>query len=164
MVVCICHLIFSATSATTHFFQKILCCAPCPQHNIFWKNNLLWQVCHNTLGLLFESQHIIFQKNIVFCAMSRTQYFLKKIMCCSKFVTTHYFLSHNTDATCAPIANPPNSAQQGGIPYHYPKLLPGPCSSLGMRPRTDRQTHTRVTTIHFASSTTHAKCNENWRN
>ena len=31
-----------------------------------------------------------------------------------------------------------------------------------MRPRTDRQTdtQTRVTTIHFASSTTHAKCNE----
>ena len=30
-----------------------------------------------------------------------------------------------------------------------------------MRPRTDRQTHrqTHVTTIHFASSTTHAKCN-----
>ena len=34
---------------------------------------------------------------------------------------------------------------------------------VGMRPRTDKhtQTHTqtRVTTIHFASSTTHAKCN-----
>jgi len=31
-----------------------------------------------------------------------------------------------------------------------------------MRPRTDTQTQTqtRVTTIHFASSTTHAKCNE----
>jgi len=30
-----------------------------------------------------------------------------------------------------------------------------------MRPRTDTQTdtQTRVTTIHFASSTTHAKCN-----
>jgi len=33
---------------------------------------------------------------------------------------------------------------------------------VGVRPRTDRQTdtQTRVTTIHFASSTTHAKCNE----
>jgi len=31
---------------------------------------------------------------------------------------------------------------------------------VGVRPRTDRQTdtQTRVTTIHFASSTTHAKC------
>jgi len=26
--------------------------------------------------------------------------------------------------------------------------------------QTDRQTHTRVTKIHFASSTTHAKCND----
>jgi len=41
----------------------------------FWKkNNVLWQVCHNTL--FFEPQHIIF---------------LKKILCCGKFVTTHYF-------------------------------------------------------------------------
>jgi len=50
-----------------------------------------------------------------------------------------------------------------GQPYHSPKLHPGPCNSVGIRPRTDRQTHTqtRVTTIHFASSTTHAKCNNN---
>jgi len=27
----------------------------------------------------------------------------------------------------APIANPPNSAQLGGTPYHSPKLHPGPC-------------------------------------
>ena len=55
----------------------------------------------------------------------------------------------------------PNTAQLGGIPYHSPKLHVGPCSSVGMRPgQTDRQAHTqtRVTTIHFASSTTHAKC------
>ena len=26
------------------------------------------------------------------------------------------------------------------IPYHSPKLHPGPCNSVGMRPRTDRQT------------------------
>jgi len=38
-----------------------------------------------------------------------------------------------------------------------PKLHPGPCSSVGVRPRTDR--HTDTQTIHFASSTTHAKCN-----
>ena len=59
-----------------------------------------------------------------------------------------------------PIANPPNSAQLGGSLYHAPKLHPGLCSSVGVWPRTDRQTdtQTRVTTIHFASSTTHAKC------
>jgi len=50
------------------------------------------------------------------------------------------------------------------------KLHPGPCNNVGMRPRTDtqtdRQTHTqtRVTTIHFASSTTHAKCNKTEKN
>ena len=41
----------------------------------------------------------------------------------------------------APIANLPNGAQLGGIPYHYAKWHPGPCSNLSMRPRTDRQTH-----------------------
>jgi len=34
MVACICHLLFSAT--IHYFFQKILCCAPCPQHNILF--------------------------------------------------------------------------------------------------------------------------------
>ena len=41
---------------------------------------------------------------------------------------------------CAPSANPPNV---GGTPYHSSKLHPGPCSSVGMRPRTDRQTDAR---------------------
>jgi len=60
-----------------------------------------------------------------------------------------------------PIANPPNSAQLGGIPYHSPKLHRGPCNSVDIWPRTDTNTdtQTRVTTIHFASSMTHAKCN-----
>ena len=52
---------------------------------------------------------------------------------------------------------------QGAYPYHSPKLHPGPCNSVGMRPRTHRQTQTdtqtRVTTIHFSWSTTHEKCN-----
>ena len=48
----------------------------------------------------------------------------------------------HSNATRAPIANPPNSAQLGGISYHYPKLHPGPCNSVGMRPRTDRHTQT----------------------
>ena len=53
-----------------------------------------------------------------------------------------------------------------GHPVQLPQLTSaGPCKSVSMRPRKDRQTHrqtdnqTRVTTIHFASSTTHAKCN-----
>jgi len=32
--------------------------------------------------------------------------------------------------TRAPIANPPNNAQQGGTHYHSPKLYPGPYSSV----------------------------------
>jgi len=49
-----------------------------------------------------------------------------------------------SNATHAPIANPPNSAQLGAaLPgYHSPKLHPGPCSSVGIRPRTDRHTDT----------------------
>jgi len=52
----------------------------------------------------------------------------------------------HSNATRAPIANPHNSAQLGGIPYHSPKLHPGPCNSVGMRPRTDthRHAHRRV--------------------
>jgi len=54
--------------------------------------------------------------------------------------------------------DPPNSAQLEGILYHSTKLHPGPCSSMGKRRGTDTQT--AVTTIHYASSTTHAKCNK----
>ena len=46
----------------------------------------------------------------------------------------------DSNETFAPIANPPNSAQPGGGLYHVPKLHPDPCSSVGVRPRTDRQT------------------------
>jgi len=72
----------------------------------------------------------------------------------------HAFPCCHSNATSAPIANLPNSAQLGGIPYHSAKLHPGPCNSVGIRPRTDRQTQTCVTTIHFSWSTTHAKCND----
>ena len=47
---------------------------------------------------------------------------------------------HN-NATRAPVANPPNSAQLGGSLYHAPKLHPGPCSNVGVQPRTDTQTN-----------------------
>ena len=45
----------------------------------------------------------------------------------------------DSNETRAPIENPPNSAQLGASPYHSPKLYPGPCSSVDVRPRTDRQ-------------------------
>ena len=56
----------------------------------------------------------------------------------------HAFLVLPYNATRAPIANPPNNAQLGGIPYHSSKLHPGPCNNVGMRPRTDRQTRRRA--------------------
>jgi len=64
------------------------------------------------------------------------------------------------NATRASIANPPNSAQLGGIRYHSPKLHPGPFNNVGMRPRTDRQTDARDhNTFRFVFYTIHAKCN-----
>jgi len=50
-----------------------------------------------------------------------------------------FFNISSSNASRAPIANPPDSAQLGGIPYHSAKLHPVPCNSLGMRPRTDTQ-------------------------
>ena len=43
--------------------------------------------------------------------------------------------------------------------YHPANLHLGPCSSVGMRRGTDTDIQTAVTNIHFASATTHAKCN-----
>ena len=71
-------------------------------------------------------------------------------------------LPQQCDPCSTLIANSPNSGQLGAFPT-TPSLHPGPCNNVGMRPRqTYRQTHTQtcVTTIHFASSTTDAKCNQ----
>jgi len=85
MVACICHLIFFCHNAL--FFKKYCVVASLSQHITFWVKT-----------------HYYFRKNIVLCAMSETQYFLKnnvfwqvchntlffqKILCCGKFVTTH---------------------------------------------------------------------------
>jgi len=48
----------------------------------------------------------------------------------------------HSNATRVTIANPPSSAQLGGIPYHSPKLHLDLCNSVGLRPRTDRHTDT----------------------
>ena len=55
-----------------------------------------------------------------------------------------FALRCRSNATRAPTANPIDSAQLAGIPYHSSKLHPGPCNSVGMRPRTDRQTDTHT--------------------
>ena len=48
-----------------------------------------------------------------------------------------FALCCHSNATRAPIANPPNSAQLGVSLYHAPKLHPGPYSNVGVWPRTD---------------------------
>jgi len=61
-----------------------------------------------------------------------------------------FALCCHSSATRAPTANPLNSAQLGGIPYHSPKLHPGPwlramAWTCG-RGQTDRQTDSRTHT------------------
>jgi len=64
------------------------------------------------------------------------------------------------------LANPSNSAQLGA-PLPFPQVTSGPVQHCG-RAAADRHRHTgrqtdrqiRVTNIHFASSTTHAQCNQ----
>ena len=52
-------------------------------------------------------------------------------------------VSCHSNETGAPTANPPNSAQLGSTLYHYPRLHPGPWSSVRMWWGTDRQTYRR---------------------
>jgi len=76
---------------------------------------------------------------------------------------SHSALCCHSHETQAPIANVPNSAQLEGTPT-IPPSYPCPCSSVGMRRGTHRQTHTdtqtSVTNRHFASAMPHSKCNE----
>jgi len=52
----------------------------------------------------------------------------------------------HSNKTHTPIANLPITAQIQGTSYHSPYLHPGPCSSVGMRWGTDRQTDTQMAT------------------
>jgi len=76
-----------------------------------------------------------------------------------KLVKIGFALCYHSNATRAPIAIPPNSAQLGASATTTPsyirvRAVVWPCG----RGQTDTQTG--VTIIHFASSTTHAKCNQ----
>ena len=76
-----------------------------------------------------------------------------------------FALCCHSNAAGAAIANPPNSAQLGAASTTLPSYIRVPAVMWAYgRGQTHRQTHTdtqtRVTTIHFASSTTHAKCNK----
>jgi len=50
----------------------------------------------------------------------------------------------DSNETRAPLANLPNSAQLGDSPYYSPKLHPGLCSSVDVRPRTGTQRYTQT--------------------
>jgi len=67
-----------------------------------------------------------------------------------------------SNETRAPIANPSNSAQLEGTPYHSPlnrvREVAWECDEGQTHTQTDTQT--AVTTIHFASATPYAKCNK----
>jgi len=80
-----------------------------------------------------------------------------------KLATIGFALCCHSNATRAPIAHPPSSARLGGNLYHALSYIRVHAVVWAYgRGQTDRQTdtQTRVTTIHFASSTTHAKCNK----
>jgi len=57
----------------------------------------------------------------------------------------------------APNANPPNSAQLEGTSDHSPSY-----TRVGAVVWECGETQTRVTNIHFASSSTHAICKKTW--
>ena len=63
-------------------------------------------------------------------------YISRSVLCC-----------RSNETTRAPIANPPNSAQLEGTPYHSPKLHRGSCSSVGIEGQTDR--HTQILVFEF---------------
>jgi len=56
------------------------------------------------------------------------------------YSTVYVRVCCHTNEICVPIAKPPNSAQQGGTPYHSPVLHLGVCSGVGMWHGTDRYT------------------------
>jgi len=61
-------------------------------------------------------------------------------------ITIGFALCCHSNATRAPIANPPNSAQLGSFPTTPPSYIRVRANSVGIRPRTDTQTdrHTQT--------------------
>jgi len=62
------------------------------------------------------------------------------VRCALAEVCTIPALCCHSNETCAPIADPSNSAQLEGTPYHSSNLRLGPCSSVGIRRGTDSHT------------------------
>jgi len=115
-------------------------------HSLLLKNTVSFSALTKIERVTSTRWHFAFSAICVQCI--RLQAYV--LVCC------------HSNKTCAPVANPPNTVQLEGTPYHSPKLHPGPCSSVGMRPGTDRQIDTQMAmaNIHFASAMPHAKCNQ----
>jgi len=108
------------------------------------------------LKVSFSQWHVLAQSR--YPALKRNRH---RVSTSTRWPFAFALCCHNNENR-APIANLPNSAQLEGILYHSSNLHPGPHSSVGMQRGTDRQT--AMTTIHFASSTTHAKSNNTKNN
>jgi len=65
-----------------------------------------------------------------------------------------------SNETRAPVANPPDSAQLEGTPYHSTNLHPGPHTVVWECGDEQTDTQTAVTDIHFASASPDAKCKQ----
>ena len=78
--------------------------------------------------------------------------------------TLHLALRCHSNENRTPIANPPQIVHNYRAPLPFPSNLhPSPCSNVGMpRGPKDSQTDTKMamTTIHFAFTTPHTKCNK----
>jgi len=74
----------------------------------------------------------------------------------------HVHMCCHSNETCAPTANPPNSAQIEGTPYHSPSYIRVHAVVWECcKGQTNRQTHRQMAmaNIHFALATLQAKCN-----
>ena len=124
-------------------FQSLVVWVFC---TFWWKS--FHVILSDFIDTVFSERYVVFigrpcictssvlQNNVKLCtaittitrhrASTSTRWYFAFALCCS-------------NETRAPIANPPSSAQLEGTPYHSSNLHPDPCSSVGMRRRTDRR-------------------------
>ena len=155
-------------------YSAVICCEEI--NNEWWWNesklNIFAIAAHDKLRQnkkkFGEKWHSYKYKNVYFARLKGS----RPTLMTSHKITRHraststrwhfaFGLCCHSNETRAPIANPPNSAQLEGTPYHSLKLyrIRAEVWACG-EGQTDTQT--RVTIIHFASSTTHAKYNNVW--
>jgi len=80
---------------------------------------------YETLQHIMQSMTVVIVRRTIKINQAQSEY--------KHSLTFHIQRCYHSNETHALIANPPNSAELGGTPYHSPKLHLGPCSSVGMR-------------------------------